>query len=611
MDDDFFLPFEQKYTNDDHSTEEKDQKGDEDISKHENGSDFIALQPNNEYKVEVVDRPKKKIKAGWPKLNKADSKVTSISDINENMETQKGFLKHVIASSSDVIPLSDEESGQVDSHTDETTTIDLESPTMIAPKSDESGKKNSFPTQSQNEKIAPVIDEIMAEGESSKVETQAISEAVSNHDTIIRKKQQAKERKRKKTTTKSNYVPKIAETVKTFVKKARVFQVQRITRRIALLRKKKGDCQQLNKNERKIKRMLEHIEILKNINLDVYSENIAKCLAESIKSNRLLQEESSGYKWLETALIEEQIDSAIVEKLLKMNTFLRYLGKILFANQDPSTDKETDNEKIDQSNNQTGAIEAHIENDPKEELSEDCTEKSNQETEVTKQKRMSTNYSKGLNAKFFKIGEVKDVKFDHLDEHETATSIKESTQLPDEECNEVTVAEDKIVLITGTQPENKKQKLATVRNRNSTKKANEMTVSKRADLKTNKFDKEKLDAKNKARFADALRKVQGTRGNRLGQRARRELWEKMFGSDAIHVKRGDKCEWRGKRKRQADMGNKKARDTDKRKGFERSKKKAQTAKEEENLHPSWQAKKEQKHQAQIVEFKGNKITFDD
>eukprot|EP00112_Aurelia_sp_Birch-Aquarium-sp1_P008913 Seg1996.4 transcript_id=Seg1996.4/GoldUCD/mRNA.D3Y31 product="Protein bud22" protein_id=Seg1996.4/GoldUCD/D3Y31 len=609
MDDDFFLPFEQKYTNDDHSTEGKDQKEDKDISKHENGPDFIALQPNNEYKVEVVARPKKKIKAGWPNLYKADSKVASNSDINENMEEQKGFLKHVIALSSDAIQWSDEESGQVDSHTDETTTIDLESPTTVAPKSDESGEKNSFPTKSEIENIDPVIDYIMSEGESSKVETQAISEAVSNHDTIIRKKQRAKKKKGKTTTTKSNTVPKIAETVKTFVKKARVFQVQRITRRISLLRKKKGDCQQLNKNERKIKRMLEHIEVLKNINLDVYSENIAKCLVDGIKSNRLLQEESSGYKWLEIALIEKQIDSAIVEKLLKMNTFLRYLGKILFANQDSSADKETDDEKIKQTSNQTDAIEAHIENDPKEEG--DCTEKSNQETEVTKQKRMSTNYSTGLNATSVKSDEEKDVKFDRLAEHETATSIKESTQLPDEEFNEVTVAEDKIVLITGTQPESKKQKLATVRNRNSAKKANGIAVSKRADLKATKFDKEKLDAKNKTRFADALRKVQGTRGNRLGQRARRELWEKMFGSEAIHVKRGDKCERRGKRKRQADMGNKKARDTDKRKGFERSKKKAKTAKEEENLHPSWQAKKEQKHQAQIVEFKGNKITFDD
>ena len=607
MDDDFFLPFESKYGSDNHSIRGRDREGGKDTSGNTNRLDSCALQPNNVHKVEVVPRPKRKIEAAWSKHKKVESNVASDSDVNEKVEEQEGCLKSLNSLLPEALKWSDEENGPTKLHTkdEDTQQIELKSPTrLVTARPNECAENLISPTNTEIENPGLVQHELMVETGSSRRETQAISDKISNLDTLIRKKQPAKREKRKTATKKSNTVPKIAEAVKTFVKKARVFQVHRITRRIALLRKKKGDCQQLDKNERKIKRMLEHIDLLKNINLDVYSENIAKCLVEGIKSHRTPQDEVSGYQWLETGLIERQIESMIVEKLLKMDIFLKYLETLL-PKQDISTDKMIDREKTEQSNGENNTIETGIENDSEEEESDIV--KSIQRTEVIKKKRMSKHDSKGANAKRMKSGDKKTAKLDSLEEHAIDGNV---------ECKEVTVGEcmevgeEKHVLIATILPENRKQKTASVINKQA-KNRNEINVSKPADFKANTFDKKKMAAKNKKTFADVLRKVQGTRGNRLGQRARRELWEKMFGSEAIHVKRGEKLKRRPKQRGQADVRNKKARDTDKKKGFEGLRKKVKIAKEAENLHPSWQAKRVQKHQTQIVEFKGNKVTFDE
>ena len=596
MDDDFFLPIESKYGADNHSIRGRNQEGDRNTSGNTNRLDSKAFQPNNVYEVEVVPPcPKRKIKAAWSKHKKMESKVASDSDINENVKEQEGCLKSLNNLLPEALQWSDDEGNTpIKLHTKDKgkQQIKPQSPTRVV-----TAKPNKCAnTEIENPGI--VQDEVMVEAGSSRRETQAVSEKISNFDSLIRKKQPAKRERQKTATKKSNTVPKIAETVKTFVKKARVFQVHRITRRIALLRKKKGDCQQLDKNERKIKRMLEHTELLKKISLDVYAENIAKCLVEGIKSNRTPQEEVSDYQWLENGFIERQIDSTVVEKLFKMDSFLKYL-ETLFAKQDISTDKMIDREKTEQSNHENNTIKAGIENDSEE---EECGKKSDQRTEVIKRKRKSKHDCKGVNAKRMKIGDKKNAKFDSIEEHAIDSTV---------ECKEVTVAEEKNGLITTILPENRKQKMTTVINKHYAKKRSDITVSKQAGFKASTSDKEKMDAKNKKKFADVLRKVQGTRGNRLGQRARRELWVKIFGSEAMHVKRQGNLKRRGKQRGQADGRNKKARDTDKKKGFESLRKNIKIVKEEGNLHPSWQAKRVQKHQTQIVEFKGNKVTFDD
>ncbi|KAJ3187258.1 hypothetical protein HK101_009409 [Irineochytrium annulatum] len=77
--------------------------------------------------------------------------------------------------------------------------------------------------------------------------------------------------------------------------------------------------------------------------------------------------------------------------------------------------------------------------------------------------------------------------------------------------------------------------------------------------------------------------------NRMGQRARRQLWERQFGKNANHVKK-QLMESRNEAKKPSSQGNA-AR---------------LPAKKDSGLHPSWQAKQKERG---IKEFAGKKITF--
>ena len=87
--------------------------------------------------------------------------------------------------------------------------------------------------------------------------------------------------------------------------------------------------------------------------------------------------------------------------------------------------------------------------------------------------------------------------------------------------------------------------------------------------------------------------------NRLGQRERRKLWEKLYGYKANHLKKQKKVQEKsskrdGKESRRNDMRKQKF-------GSVKS----------SSLHPSWQASKSKRKQESIVAFKGQKIIFED
>lgn len=117
------------------------------------------------------------------------------------------------------------------------------------------------------------------------------------------------------------------------------------------------------------------------------------------------------------------------------------------------------------------------------------------------------------------------------------------------------------------------------------------------------------------------------RKNRMGQQARRALWEKKYGSGANHVRQENQ-----KKKRDRDSGwdirrgatsggggedgknrgfKEKVRDWDT-KGQSRSQGQGKDkANDDKPLHPSWEAARKAKEQQQgAVSFKGTKVTFD-
>lgn len=90
--------------------------------------------------------------------------------------------------------------------------------------------------------------------------------------------------------------------------------------------------------------------------------------------------------------------------------------------------------------------------------------------------------------------------------------------------------------------------------------------------------------------------------NRLGQRERRKQWEKLYGKKANHLKDETKTvekssEWDQKKRRKQATQN--------------GRKQQVEVKPSSSLHPSWEASRSKRKQESIVEFKGQKITFED
>jgi hypothetical protein len=81
--------------------------------------------------------------------------------------------------------------------------------------------------------------------------------------------------------------------------------------------------------------------------------------------------------------------------------------------------------------------------------------------------------------------------------------------------------------------------------------------------------------------------------NRMGQRARRQLWESIYGSAAKHLKSKKDQSSLAKRFSQSSSN--------------RNRKEATDA----PLHPSWKAKRQEREQTTIKQFSGTKTVFDD
>ncbi|KAL2814339.1 BUD22-domain-containing protein [Aspergillus granulosus] len=117
------------------------------------------------------------------------------------------------------------------------------------------------------------------------------------------------------------------------------------------------------------------------------------------------------------------------------------------------------------------------------------------------------------------------------------------------------------------------------------------------------------------------------RKNRMGQQARRALWEKKYGAGANHVKEGKNKKGKGRdngwdprkgatdgdgaRRKFGTGSNAMAMGTDKRTGSQRGpgagSKKPQ---DDKPLHPSWEAARKAKEQKTTAAFQGKKVVFD-
>ena len=115
------------------------------------------------------------------------------------------------------------------------------------------------------------------------------------------------------------------------------------------------------------------------------------------------------------------------------------------------------------------------------------------------------------------------------------------------------------------------------------------------------------------------------RKNRMGQQARRALWEKKYGSGANHVKKAKKAEKGNRdsgwdlRRGATDSGERRGRGREWRgqdggqrggRGDGGNMAKGAPKVDDKPMHPSWEAARKAKEQKASAEFKGKKVVFD-
>ena len=422
----------------------------------------------------------------------------------------------------------------------------------------------------------------------------------SRTDSVVNKKERKRKKKRQTKTSEVNestntlkegeetkricldYKDKILKTLKFFVRKGRVFEIRKLNKRIQILRRKKGTEKETAKNDRKITRLLAEIEVMKNMNVDQSCEKVSVCLNEVFDATLIATQESSeNVDWLKKLSDRVSLEddgSVNCLKCLSLKSivakFEQELTELLkICSNDAKKVSEDDDDML-------------IQVDPTHEKDATGEDKLEKESINSKKKmvEIKTDKELGKNGKN-KISKKRMREIKKTNGKRNMDSMKKVLSSVEQNIEDKTLEQKDVI-------------------------SNKSNISKRKNI-DDKNDDEYRDKVKMKRFKAQLQKLKNRHGNRLGQRARRELWEKMYGKDAVHMKKGVKLERKDKLKsNQSDLkkhfGNKGKSHDNMKQIQERKMKNAET-----NLHPSWQAKKHQKEQNQIVQFQGSKITFDD
>ena len=376
----------------------------------------------------------------------------------------------------------------------------------------------------------------------------------------------------------------ILQVLKFFVRKGRVFEIRRLRRRIQQLKKKKGSEQEILKNERKISRLMMEVEVLRNFSIEGPCEKYSKGLEEKFEFLMSITENGPvEHEWLTTLKGDSNSkdDLCYILKLLSMKSvaakFESNLNDLLKESYVQRSLVRSENISI-----KAGTSEKWKRKDVKE--SKHIKDQSNFKR---KRKRKRSEVVNGEE----KIGDKKlNKEFVNL----------ENTESDKNERNDFVDCCNK-----GKHLKDERGKMKNLNKNGEKKKARKKDQN---GFNTN-FGSN--DQKMK-KFKEKLQKLKNRKENRLGQRARRELWEKMYGEDAEHMKKGLKFGRKDRLNKHRRKGEGNLTNEGGPKGSNRLlKSKKERTTHESNLHPSWQAKKLQKQQNKIVQFEGSKIKFDD
>ena len=344
------------------------------------------------------------------------------------------------------------------------------------------------------------------------------------------------------------------------VKRAKLFEIQRLVRRIRQLAHKKGTDTQLKKNQRKIERFEKELEFLKDAEV---AEIIRKVPNKEDKDGHEIDQVIE-----DSTRVDIDLHNRALDRIINSTTLKRFLEKVSAGEEDSVDDAarptKTQLMKVKLKTNSAKS-------DPagkslrKEEYEDDGRiDAGIRKTLKHKAKQRKGTMSKSLTS---------DIK-PGLEEDENYESW------PGSDCSESDFEEDADEI---SSLELKPKGLESC------------FVQTMSGLK-----KESLKAKSKQ--GKEKGKVVNKKGkkNRKGQRARQQTWEKVHGKSAKHLL-----------KKKMELNSKEIKGT-KEQNDAKTQHSLKRKSDNESLHPSWEATKRRRLQETLkVEFKGQRIRFDD
>ena len=405
------------------------------------------------------------------------------------------------------------------------------------------------------------------------------------------------------------------------IKRAKLFEVQRLVRRLRQLVNKKGSETQIKKNQRKVERFEKELEFLKDVGVDEIARRIAsKNGKDGLNHNQAIKDNKEDPR-ADFVLQEKALDRVV--NSTKIKEFMKRVD---------ASRKDFDHSDVKKGNNDTEVTRAERQQKIVKDKSKDRTNifglpdmkaLLDEEAEVDD----NTNFVEGKlmlqrkrkPAKERGRDEVPDDKLSHRvnDEDKFSSDGETSRVKPKQKF-----AEQKFFVDKGFAAE----PLA----REDVDNDSDGCISN-SDLDVSDFEEDEEGSDSfpspelkfkglESCFVGTMSGAKGDKGlkgrkkqrnvkgrlgdrkgkrNRRGQRARQQMWEKIHGKSAKHLHKNNikPKEYKEDRKQ-----------TSKVKGHHSVKQKS----DNESLHPSWEAVKRKRLQETVkVEFKGQKIKFDD
>jgi len=365
--------------------------------------------------------------------------------------------------------------------------------------------------------------------------------------------------------------------------KAKLFEIRRLVRRIRQLSLKKGSEQQLAKNKRKVQRLENQLEILK----DTKFEEIMKAIDDDQEVQQTCEENDDAKMLVLCKLIKIVRDEKEkLEKSYENKQASRVMKSKIEASSSKSSEEDEEEEVLEYKN-----FPRHL---------------ARGEGEVEKRLKKSTVVSKMPKKRPRCTDDSLDDIGSNIQNPETSPIMSNNTKISVEMKNE-RKERKKMRINPKKQPFNKFEISENDTNISSDEEellprnhlsVNSVFIGSLSSGKDKQDGKMKRDGKNRNGKSKDIKK----KGNRLGQRKRREQWERLYGKKANHLK---------KEKKNNKMKENRKNYSQKNGVFSKKVKKSTAGNNVSSLHPSWEASKSKRKQENIVAFEGQKITFDD